>query len=342
MNVLAETLKNLRIGDGKTFAGLTLFPLFRASTAETAARERSYLTLDEALAAGTVRVTEVGAAGHVPELCVENRGDRPVLLLDGEELKGAKQNRVLNLTVLAPAGKTIVIPVSCVEAGRWHAMSDMFEAEGHVMVLNARREKAGQVSLAMAANGSRRSDQRAVWDSVAQSASRYRSPSRTGAMGEIYRQHGKSLDEYVAAFSPQAGQLGAIFAVAGAVRGVETFDHAATLAVLLPKVLRSWALEVIDRPASAHSVPGATDARAFLDLVADAGLREHAGVGLGSDLRFDDPRIAGGALLAEGDVVHLCAFGLEGDQAAGDSWQARAERTFSGGRMTSPRRRYRS
>jgi hypothetical protein len=41
-------------------------------------------------------------------------------LLDGEELIGAKQNRALNLTILAPAKQVIVIPVSCVEAGRWH------------------------------------------------------------------------------------------------------------------------------------------------------------------------------------------------------------------------------
>jgi hypothetical protein len=39
----------------------------------------------------------------VPQLLFINDAMRPVLLLDGEELVGAKQNRVLNLTVLAPA-----------------------------------------------------------------------------------------------------------------------------------------------------------------------------------------------------------------------------------------------
>jgi hypothetical protein len=69
-----------------------------------------------------VRVTELNAGGSVPELRLENNADLPVLLVDGEELVGAKQNRVLNLTILAPAKRTTVIPVSCVEAGRW-AMS---------------------------------------------------------------------------------------------------------------------------------------------------------------------------------------------------------------------------
>ncbi len=57
----------------------------------------------------------------MPELRFVNHCERPVLLLDGEELVGAKQNRILNLTVLVPAHQTIVIPVSCVEAGRWRA-----------------------------------------------------------------------------------------------------------------------------------------------------------------------------------------------------------------------------
>ena len=49
------------------------------------------------------RVTEVSEAGSVPFIQVANRADRPLLLLDGEELIGAKQNRILNTTVLVEA-----------------------------------------------------------------------------------------------------------------------------------------------------------------------------------------------------------------------------------------------
>jgi hypothetical protein len=77
---------------------LTVLPLLRPGTAEP-----GYLTLGEALARGLTRVTEVSEGGSVPQLLFINDAMRPVLLLDGEELVGAKQNRVLNLTVLAPA-----------------------------------------------------------------------------------------------------------------------------------------------------------------------------------------------------------------------------------------------
>ncbi|MBT8446990.1 MAG: hypothetical protein KJO38_07570, partial [Gammaproteobacteria bacterium] len=83
-----------------------------------------YLLLGDAVENGWARVQEVSDSGNVPELRVENKADRPVLIMDGEQLIGAKQNRVANLTLLLPAGKTTVIPVSCVEQGRWRSVSD--------------------------------------------------------------------------------------------------------------------------------------------------------------------------------------------------------------------------
>ena len=80
------------------------------------------MTLEEALALG-FRITEVDAAGSVPELIAFNPLDTPVLLYDGEELLGAKQNRILNVTVLVAPKSETKIPVSCVEQGRRHARS---------------------------------------------------------------------------------------------------------------------------------------------------------------------------------------------------------------------------
>lgn len=76
-----------------------------------------WLTLAEA--GDRVRTTEVDDEGSVPELRVANLGDLPLLLLDGEQLVGAKQNRILNMTVLVAAHSEVTIPVSCVEQGRW-------------------------------------------------------------------------------------------------------------------------------------------------------------------------------------------------------------------------------
>jgi hypothetical protein len=53
-----------------------------------------WLTLGEA--GDGVTITEVDEAGDVPTLRITNEAGRPVLLLDGEELIGAKRNRILN------------------------------------------------------------------------------------------------------------------------------------------------------------------------------------------------------------------------------------------------------
>jgi hypothetical protein len=66
-----------------------------------------------------VRVTEIGEHGQVPTPRVQNTLETRLFLMDGQELVGAKQNRILNTDVMVPAGATLDIPVSCVEARRW-------------------------------------------------------------------------------------------------------------------------------------------------------------------------------------------------------------------------------
>ena len=50
-----------------------------------------YLTMKEAMESHLLVVAEVTEGGAVPELKVINRADKPVLLLDGEELSGGSE-----------------------------------------------------------------------------------------------------------------------------------------------------------------------------------------------------------------------------------------------------------
>ena len=56
-------------------------------------------TLEGALAKGFARITETGPGGEVPFLKLENSGERPIIILDGEEVVGGKQNRIVNATL---------------------------------------------------------------------------------------------------------------------------------------------------------------------------------------------------------------------------------------------------
>jgi hypothetical protein len=309
METVKQTLRAARLGAARTHANLAAFPLWT-----TTASDGSYQMLDEALSSGASRVTEVSEAGTVPELCVVNDSDRPVLLLHGEELRGAKQNRVLNLTILAPAGKTIVIPVSCVERGRWAVRSAAFDSSDHVVYATLRSEQAASVTGSLAREGRARSDQGAVWSSIDKKLASLKASSGTAAIDDVYRQRREGLEAFVAALQPEPGQTGAVFALNGSVGGVELFDQAGVLATMLPKLIRSWALDAIETPSEVQAPP-AEAAQAFLDIVADADMTSFPSVGQGTDVRFASARVSGGALVDFGRVIHLNAFRLADEVA---------------------------
>ncbi|MGH7821152.1 MAG: ARPP-1 family domain-containing protein, partial [Candidatus Binatia bacterium] len=74
---------------------LTLFPVFRDEPPI-----QDYVTGPEAAEKSLFNVSERGDGAVVPELVVTNRADLPLLLIEGEVLVGARQNRTLNVTVL--------------------------------------------------------------------------------------------------------------------------------------------------------------------------------------------------------------------------------------------------
>jgi hypothetical protein len=311
MKTLAEEIAALIPGQLKTFQNLTIQPLLRQPPATV---EPDYLLSEEAIAQGLARVTELDG-GSVPELQFENLGNRPVLLLDGEELIGAKQNRTLNLTILAPARKVTIIPVSCVEAGRWQMQSEHFKTADHVMYARGRAARARHVTASMRTNGSRRSDQGEVWADIDRMSSRMDAPSATHRMSAAYERHGLSIDRYVRAFSPEPMQAGVVFVIDGATAGIDLFDHPATMRRLFPKLLRSYALDALD---SGPAKPGAAtlDAGAFLSLVGSARTCSESAIGIGKDIRIVGTEVSGGALWANDRYVHICAFAADASPRA--------------------------
>jgi len=132
-------IKSLQIDDAVEHRGIVIAPLFPRQDPVAA-----YLTLDEALTIG-LRIRETSASGSVPELLVEPLAER-VLLHDGEELVGARQNRILNVSVLVEAKTAVTIPVSCVEQGRWRDVSMAFSSGSHISHAELRRRNAGGAS----------------------------------------------------------------------------------------------------------------------------------------------------------------------------------------------------
>lgn len=328
MTAINKALQAVTLGEVQSFENLQITPLLASAPGMA-----DYLTLAEAQEQGLAIVTEVSESGSVPTLLLENNADQALFLLDGEELVGAKQNRILNLTLLVPAKTTLEIPVSCVEQGRWSHRTEEFASADRAMFSRGRARKAQHVSASLRESGTRHSDQGEVWDDIAFKMSSMEVDSSTDAIADAFDHFAGSVDQYVAAFSTTETQVGACFVINGKICGLELFDVSDTCSKLMPKLIRSYALDAIEeKQADAPSAsPGISE---FIRLVAAAPADSFDALGEGEDLRIHSTAIAGGALAARDRVVHLCTF----------SQEAEAGTLNNGGRMrrASARQRYRA
>lgn len=237
-SMLNNYFVSFKLGEGVRHRNMVVFPI-----AAPLDEGLEYRTLKEALELGVLAVTEVSEGGSVPNLKVSNKGEIPVILLDGEELAGAKQNRVLNTTILVAAGAETVIPVSCTEQGRWSYLSREFYASGNVMSPGLRAMKNRSVAASLECSREFRSDQGRVWCEIDAMAMRAGAESATGAMRDVYESKMADLDAYLKAFKRDKKQKGLLAMIDGKVVGFDFVSREKAFATLFPKLVKSYAME---------------------------------------------------------------------------------------------------
>jgi len=306
---LRPFVETLVVGDPIGHANLTLVPL-RGGWHERI----EYLLAAEAIEAGMLTITEVSESGSVPELLATNEAESMVLLLDGEELVGAKQNRILNTSVLLPARSRTKIPVSCVEQGRWRHVSEVFHS-GSYSPAGLRARKSRDVSRSLLAVGQAMSDQGAVWDDVAERAANLHTASPTMAMHDVVEQSLGSLNVFVEALRCPPGTYGVIAAIDGRFVAIDLFDKARTMEQVWPRLVTGYGMDAISRRHTDGK--GTGKSKAFTAKGASA-LMEHLShvpcvacpsVGVGEDWRFGTPDILGQVLVVP-DVAETLPTGV--------------------------------
>jgi len=344
MSIITETLGDIRLDEPLAYRKLTVFPLTRPVDGPP-----EYLTLDQAMADSSIKIGEVSESGNVPEIRFQNTGSKPTLLVDGEEISGGKQNRILNISILAPAKETITIPVTCVEAGRWgrhdsgyrrerdrilrSRLRAEFEEADHIAFMRMRRVKHVAVTQSLKAAGSRYASQAEVWSEIEDLDGDMGTRSPTRAMRDSYEQRRQSLEEYVQALPMVKDQVGAAFALNNRLVGLDLFDHPHTLSRILPKLIRSHAMEALREPDTVAEVASVDAARDFIGEIVNATTTRYPAIGEGEDLRLESNQIVGGALEARARLIHLCAF-AEDDSLKGFN---RRRRSRFGARRTTSR-----
>src|SRR6266571_4363382 len=175
--ILNDYLSRIELGEPQQFKNLVILPVFTGGN-----HPPEYLTLTEALAQKLAAITEVSQVGQVPAVKVANGSELFLLLVDGEELIGARQNRTVNASILLAGKSETIIPVSCTEAGRWSYKTMAFAEAGYVSPYKLRKTKSSSVAASLMRKLGHKSDQQAVWGAVNELCASAHAPSPTSAL----------------------------------------------------------------------------------------------------------------------------------------------------------------
>ena len=303
---LFSCIDELKEGEPMSHAQLELIPLLGLSQGPEVD------SLTKALADGVACITEVSDGGSVPGLRALNNGPGFVLIVDGEELIGAKQNRVLNTSVLLSPGTSVVLPVSCIEHGRWSRVSSTLSSKERVIPSSLRRAKTGRVSDHLSANRGYAAGQGAVWADVERYSSARGVRSPTSALSDALDHDEDEAERFVDALRCQDGQVGVAAYIAGRLAGIDVFGRPDTYAATHARLVRSYAFEALlwaGRPQA--NIPEAAPTQAplsFLHAALDAKSESRRSPGAGQDIRFRRPLSEAAALTHDDALVHLTVF----------------------------------
>ena len=300
-------------GTVQTAGSLVVLPLLLDPSVPAGLRAAgSAQTLTTALARGDAEILELDGGGSVPTLKVSNGGSLPLLLLDGEELVGAKQNRVLNTSVLVPAHAELEVPVSCVERGRWRYATRAFASRGRSMPARMKRDKMKRVSSSLELRRRYDADQGQIWRDVDQYAGTRGVRSVTGALGDVFDADREALGDARKRFHPERGQIGLAAWLDGELLGVEILFGADIFAESFGRIVHAYVSEAMLSPGSAsRTEPDIAAVRSFLRAVGDAPEQASPSPGAGTDVRLNGPVGTAAVLLDEdGRLVHAAAFRL--------------------------------
>jgi hypothetical protein len=328
------------LGEPQHHENLTVFPIL----AEVS-RELPYILLADALASGVLTIGEKNG-GQVPFLLARNTGPDPVLILDGEQLIGARQNRMTNRSILLAPKSTTEIPVSCMEQGRWHFVGEAFAPapqNAPSKVRRKAREAEARASYAAEARGpGARSSHRDlaeaqgdVWEEIHVMGDMLGGASPTGALDSIYRHRRRDTTEWLEAYPLLPNQMG-LLAFAGSVPlGMDVVGSPVLFTSLHQRILTGYVLDALEGMATSgrrEAEPAAADlAEGFIGSVREAERTPSDSVGMG-EYRILRGTALGGELVDQDQLVHLSAFPAREERDSG-----RGTRPAGQGEPDSPR-----
>lgn len=274
-----------------------------------------YISLSNALKNKLLEVTEINDFGSVNDLSVTNNSENFVFMSDGDILIGAKQNRVLNTSVLLAPKSKITIPVSCVERGRWRFKQKKFAGSDNYAPSSMRASKAADVKKNLKTQKVFYAKQSKVWNDVSKYEDNYGSKSETSDLSYVFDSQKSRLDELMRSIKPENDSNGIAMFIGGSLLSIEVFNRSYIFAEYFPKIIRGTLFEVLSIKNIEKRLIGEAEAlykaQDFFDKIDELTFEEHRSVGAGFDRRFDTKDMTGFELRYDHKHIHFVALNLK-------------------------------
>jgi len=273
-----------------------------------------YISGPKAIKEDLIQVKEVSESGSVNNLFVFNLSDKYVFFMDGDILMGAKQNRVLNTSVLLAPNSKITLPVSCVEQGRWNRVSAKFMNSDYITPLKVRAGKSRNVSENLRARSEFDAGQGEVWRNVEDYQVMFKVNSPTMSLSDVYEKEKDNFEAFVKNFVINDDANGLAIFTDKKLLNIDVFNRTDIYQEYFPKMLRSTAMEVMhlkDKKNDLEEIEAIYKTQTMFDQLEKVEKTKHKGVAIGEETRFDTSDITGFELNFKNHLIHLTALSIE-------------------------------
>lgn len=304
---LFNFLNSLKFGAVQTSENLSVVPIFQSN-----GRTLKFISLDSAIKKGYVEIKEVSSSGSVPDLLLINNSDYFVFILHGEELLGAKQNRIVNTSMLINKYTKVNIPVSCVERGRWNYVSKNFITSDYIVPAELKKRTMFAAKESLKRNLGYRADQSEVWEHIDELSHKTKVVSRTSALHDVEKTFEQKYDELINDFKILPEQKGIVAFINGKIQGIEFISRKSVFRKYYKKILKSFAFNAIigdEKILNIHPEYCLSQIQEEMNYVKTKHWKSFKSVGLGFDYRNDNDKSVGSILEFNNEVISFnCYF----------------------------------
>jgi hypothetical protein len=287
---LNSIFKKTRIGEPVFLRNLKVYPIKTENS-----NGFSPATVEETITSGTGEFCELETP-EINEIIFVNRGDEAVLMLDGEEITGAFQNRIIGTSTIAKPHANSRIPVVCAEEGRWDEKGGFKTGSYSYPRLR---------SLLIKKRQTRKDLQEKIWQEIQRKMTATKTRSATSSMHDIFNNLADEIDRYLEDFQSMGhGTIGLIGSAGSRILGCDILRNSNIYKKIEKKLIKSYALDALEYM---HKGNGQANVDEFL-VMTFAALNKKKPARETQNITIKGDGLIGQALVYQNNFVHASVF----------------------------------